>query len=224
MEPLKHFTLLFVEDQQDVLDCYAKIFDRSFKEVIIAKDGIEGYELYKKHRPDFILTDIRMPELNGIEMAKKIREDEKNKIIVFLTAYTDTEYLLEAIELQPVKYFVKPVPARELIKFFETSVDSVEKKCVAFKKNIVYDKHNRVITNQGEEYKLTKMESTLLNLLVENKNDVVPYAAIDKLWGDKFMSVNSLRTLVKNIRHKAYPELIENLPNIGYKLKLTGKE
>ncbi len=221
MESLKNKTLLFVEDDQDVLDSYQKIFKKFFKTVYSGKNGLEGFDLYKKHKPDLIITDIKMPELSGIGMANKIRAEDKDTIIVFLTAYTETDDLLNAIDLQPVKYFVKPVTAKDIIQYFETTLSSSAETAttVELEHGYIYDRNNREVkAPDGAVHPLTKMESDLLNLLVDKMNEIVSYDEIDRLWGDKFMSVNSLRTLIKNIRHKTYPTLIDNIPNIGYRI------
>jgi DNA-binding response OmpR family regulator len=197
-----------------------KFFKKSFKTVYHGYNGEEGYTLYKRHRPDFILTDIKMPGACGMELAKKIRLLDKEKPIAFLTAHTDSDYLLEAIELQPIKYFVKPAPAKELLRYFEAAAQECAPVIAALGDMIRYDRMNRTILAPDAVYTLTKMESELLSLLLKKKNYVVTYDEIDKLWGDKFMSVNSLRTLIKNIRHATYPGLIDNLPNIGYRMNI----
>jgi DNA-binding response OmpR family regulator len=214
-----------VEDDQDVLDSYQKIFKKFFKTVYSGKNGLEGFELYQKHKPDLIITDIKMPELSGIGMAKKIRAEDKETIIVFLTAYTETDDLLNAIDLQPVKYFVKPVTAKDIIQYFESTFSSSgASSMVQLEFGFVYDRNNREVKDpDGGVHPLTKMESDLLNLLIEKMNEIVAYDEIDRLWGDKFMSVNSLRTLIKNIRHKTYPTLIDNIPNIGYRIYFRDK-
>jgi len=220
VSPLKNYTLLFVEDNQDMIDGYSRFFRNTFKAVYHGYNGDEGYALYHKHHPDFILTDIKMPGSCGMELAKKIRAHDKEKPIVFLTAHTDSDYLLEAIELQPIKYFVKPVPARDILGYFEEAARQGAPVIVSLGHDIRYDKSNRQIISRQGAHTLTKMESELLSLLLRKKNAVVTYEEIDKLWGDKFMSVNSLRTLIKNIRHASYPELIDNLPNIGYRMNI----
>lgn len=225
MEELRNKTLLFVEDDEDVLESYQKIFKKFFKTVYAGKNGLEGFELYKKHRPDLIITDIKMPELSGIGMAKKIRAEDKETIIVFLTAYTETDDLLNAIDLQPVKYFVKPVTAKDIIGYFESTLSpSPASATVELEHGFIYDRNNREVKSpEGTIHPLTKMESDLLNLLIDKMNEIVSYEEIDRLWGDKFMSVNSLRTLIKNIRHKTYPTLIDNIPNIGYRIYFRDK-
>ena len=79
---LKQTTILYVEDDKDVRDAYKRTLRRFFKEVFIASNGAEGLELYKRYRPDIVMSDIKMPKKNGIEMAKEIKNNfQPDKLI-----------------------------------------------------------------------------------------------------------------------------------------------
>ena len=83
MEKFKQFTILYIEDDEGVRTVNSRFLTRMFNEFYEAKDGQEGYELYKKYHPDIILTDINMPRLDGLSLAKKIRQtDQTTKIII----------------------------------------------------------------------------------------------------------------------------------------------
>ena len=83
MDDFKKYTILYIEDDEGVRTINSRFLNRMFNELYEAKDGQEGYELYKKYHPDIILTDIKMPRLDGISLAKKIREKDKTtKIII----------------------------------------------------------------------------------------------------------------------------------------------
>ena len=218
MSKIKQCTLLYVEDHQDTLDIYLKRLEGVFKKVYPARTGEEGLELFKRYHPDFILTDIKMPGLSGIEMAKAIRKIDPHKKIVFLTAYTPTNYLLEAIDLQPIKYLLKPIEPKALIDYFEEEANNGVDQMIPLGNGTFYLPEHKEVRKDNGRNKLTKMESSLLELFLQQDNRVTTYKQIDQLWGDKFMSINSLRTLIKNLRQKTHTDLIENLPNIGYRL------
>ena len=116
LEKLQNLTLLYAEDEVGIRENIADSLRYYVKEVYEVNDGEEGYELYLEKTPDIILTDIRMPNVNGIEFIKKIRQTNKNIPVVMITAHTDKEYLLDAIELHMEKYIVKPI---DLDKLFE---------------------------------------------------------------------------------------------------------
>ncbi|WP_019909121.1 response regulator transcription factor [Paenibacillus sp. HW567] len=81
-----------------------------------AANGLEGYELYRSVRPDIVLTDIKMPNMSGIEMAEKIRECDKNVKIVFLSAYSEFAYAQKALKTGIDDYLLKPIEETELRK------------------------------------------------------------------------------------------------------------
>ena len=91
--------ILYAEDNEKIRESYALVLKRYFKEVIEACDGKEALELYRSHKPDIVLTDINMPELDGLELIRIIREDDKTTKIIVLSAYSDQEKLMKAISL-----------------------------------------------------------------------------------------------------------------------------
>ncbi len=113
-EVLKDITLLYVEDDKAVQEIFSKQLDKRVGTLLCASDGQEGYELYMKHKPDIILTDIQMPKVSGLEMAKKIRIIDNDVAIFITTAYNDSELISEALYLNICGYLVKPIHKHEL--------------------------------------------------------------------------------------------------------------
>lgn len=192
-----------------------------------AKDGEEGYELYKKYKPDIILTDIKMPKLDGISLAKKIRkEDPKTKIIIS-TAFSDKEYLIEAIELNLEKYIIKPLSNRNLLPALSKAIQSLEIEnnfIFNLDKNFYYDNNTSLLYLNDEVLELTKKELLFLKLLILNKDRVVSYEEIERyVWDEEYMSLNSLRTTIGFLRKKIPFNCIKNISNMGYKLNLEKK-
>lgn len=109
--------VLYVEDDDDIRNEIYKLMSHFFFKVYVARNGEEGLELFLNNQDEInlILSDINMPEMNGIEMVKKIREFDKKINIFFITAYSDSEYLIEAINLRIQEYIVKPVDVRKLL-------------------------------------------------------------------------------------------------------------
>lgn len=119
-EFLKNITLLYVEDDPLIRESMENIFGKLFKKVVIAIDGEDGYTKYRDLKNqeleiDIIISDINMPKINGIEMSKMIREINEEIPIIFTTAYSDAEFLLEAIEQNIFHYAVKPVNLKRLM-------------------------------------------------------------------------------------------------------------
>lgn len=101
--------------------------------LIQADDGINGFEISKAYKPDIVLADIRMPRMDGIEMAFKIRELLPECSIIFMSAYSDKEYLKSAIKLSAVDYIEKPLDLAELQNTIKNAVEQkrIEKNKVA---------------------------------------------------------------------------------------------
>jgi len=114
-EELKNFQLLYVEDEPDVREVFSTILKRFMKKVFIATNGQEGLEIFKNEQIDIIISDIRMPKMTGLEMVQAIREIDKEVPILFSTAFSDTEYLQEAIEVGVDGYLIKPIEREALI-------------------------------------------------------------------------------------------------------------
>lgn len=119
-EFLKNITLLYVEDDPLIRESMENIFGKLFKKVIVAIDGDDGYTKYRDLKNqeieiDIIISDINMPKINGIEMSKMIREFNEEIPIIFTTAYSDAEFLLEAVEQNIFHYAVKPVNLKRLM-------------------------------------------------------------------------------------------------------------
>jgi YesN/AraC family two-component response regulator len=113
----KNITLLYVEDENSIREFLATRLKKVVKEVFVAANGEEGLELFKKHKPDLVITDITMPKMDGIEMSKKIRDIDPDVPITMLTAHDNSNFLLKAIELNISNYITKPI---EKNKLFET--------------------------------------------------------------------------------------------------------
>lgn len=214
------FTLLYVEDDKGVREINSSMFKRIFKEFYEACDGEIGYQLYKKYKPDIIITDIKMPKLNGLELAKKIRQfDNKTKIII-TSAFNDEKYLLQAIELNLERYLIKPLTSRNLFPALEKAIKGIEKK-LYISKIFYYDFSSSLFYENDKIIKLANKELLFLSLLAKNHTKVITYEEIEiDVWNYEEMSIKSLRSMIGLLRKKIPYNAINNISNIGYKLKI----
>jgi len=111
-----NISLLYVEDDVTLRNVYQKILEYSIEKVYIASNGLKGLENYKACHPDIVLTDIRMPIMDGLDMITKIRELDKNTRIIILSAFGEPRYFLSAIELGVKAYLLKPVDSAHLLR------------------------------------------------------------------------------------------------------------
>jgi len=112
---LKDCVLLYVEDEHSVQNQTKMILDDFVKEVKVASDGEEGLKIALEEEIDIIVTDIMMPHMNGIDMIKALKAENKNIPVIITTAFTETEYLMEAIKLKVDGFITKPINIKDLI-------------------------------------------------------------------------------------------------------------
>jgi len=224
---LKNFTILYVEDEEMVRKSAVEYLERVAKNVLQAKDGKEAISIWKEHKPDIIITDISMPRLNGIDMASYIRAHDKDVQIIIATAHSDTEYLLKAVELQLVKYLIKPITKDKLIGALEKSMELIDDKSkfnLSLSKTCQYNAYEKIIYEDDNEIKLTKNETLFLDLLAHHHTRVVKYEEIESaIWPYDGMSQDAIRSLVRGIRKKVPEGAIENVSGSGYKLHTYSK-
>lgn len=222
---LKNFTLLYVEDEEMVRKNAVEFLSRITKKVLEAKDGKEAIKVWSEEKPDIIITDINMPKLNGLDMAAYIRSQDKNVQIIVATAHSDTDYLLRAVELQLVKYIIKPITKDKLTRALEMSMELIEDKSkfnLQLSENSTYNAYEKSIMKSGKEIKLTKNETLFLDLLAHHHSRVVNYEEIESaIWAYEGMSQDAIRSLVRGLRKKIPQGTIENISGIGYKINLS---
>ena len=220
----KNIKILYVEDDEIARENGVEYLENFFETIYEASDAIIALQLYEKHKPDIIITDIQMPKLNGLEFVKRIRQKDKKTQIIVITAFCDKEYLLKAIELQLVKYLVKPVREKEFEEALFLCVNSLKEdssNIVSLDENSYFDTFNKNLVINDEVIKLRAKEILFLELLIKNKNRYVTYEEIENfVWFDSAMSKDALKTLVKNIKTKIPKDKILNLTNSGYKIDI----
>jgi len=225
---LNQIKLLYIEDDKDIQSIYLDILQEYADKVYCASDGEEGYELYLSCRPNIILLDINMPKIDGLTLAKKIREIDKDVKIIITTAYGEQDKLLKAIELYLIKYILKPIEISVLRDSLSRAVEEIEqqkyknrKYIFLLDKDTVWNSKTQTLTKNGEEIKLTKNERRLLSLLSRDKNKVFTFFEIFNHLSyddfDKEYDANQIRALVKLVRKKIPKEAISNIYGEGYK-------
>jgi signal transduction histidine kinase len=124
-------SLLYVEDDPTTREMVARMLEKNGFNCILAKNGQEGLELYRKHCPEIVLSDIMMPALSGLEMARAIRLDYPQAQFIFMTALGESQYILEAVEIGVTGYVVKPVQLSKLLSAISQCVATTRLKAEA---------------------------------------------------------------------------------------------
>lgn len=118
-------SILFVDDELEPIRCLANIFRKTFENIYLASDGLKGFEVYKEHRPDIIVSDITMPNCDGFGMLRLIRESNPDVKIIFATAHTEEE-LLETIACCGAMYVTKPINVMNLRKMITGLLEELD--------------------------------------------------------------------------------------------------
>jgi two-component system, cell cycle response regulator len=108
-------SVLYVEDDQETRDGVADSLRLHIKEIDTAKDGREGLTLFKNKKYHIVITDIKMPVMNGLEMSREIKALNKKTPVIITTAYNDTEFLIECIDIGVNQFILKPIIMNRLM-------------------------------------------------------------------------------------------------------------
>ncbi|WP_072682697.1 response regulator transcription factor [Arcobacter sp. LA11] len=224
-----YYSVLYAEDDKDVRKNYVLYLENYFEKIYEASNGREALGIYKDRKPDILLLDITMEELNGLELIKVIRKEDKETPIIILSAHSHKEFLFEAVKLNLVDYLIKPVNRNEFKNVIESTIEKIsqekykgEDDKVIISKACYWDKRTRMFFNKNKIVDLTKNERILFELLLNKKNQIVKPSDISSyVWDDSSSSnVNdaSIRNLVKRLRKKLPVDIIQSIYGSGYLL------
>lgn len=223
---LKDFTLLYAEDESNVQASMMEYLKTYFKEIHLASDGQEALDLYKKIQPDVLILDINMPKISGLDVAKRIREKDEDVRILMLTAHTEKDLLLEAVEIEMTRYLVKPVKPSEFKKALDKTAEelvSKSKKLIKFSNGLCWYIKEEVLKENNLAIYLTPKEKKLMSLLASKRGTCVSSEDImANVWEDNFydeISKDSVKMQVNYLRKKIPKGAIENIYGKGYCLK-----
>ena len=220
-EILQKLTILIVEDENEIRKLMEEVMKSVFFEVYSAKNGDEGIKKFKKFAPDLIVTDIAMPIMDGLDMAKMINEISPTTPIIALSAFSDKEKLLKAIEVGVDKYILKPVDMDELLLAIENIARSKFKNMNIIKitDELQYNPASKQLLCNDQEILLTKKEFSFIALLINKMGNLV--LLIKKnVWSDENVNDTAIRTFVKRVRDKIGQDVIKNIPGLGYKIEV----
>lgn len=117
-------SILYVEDEREVREVVTRYLKKLFESVYVAANGVEALNLYMEHKIDILLTDIQMPKMNGIALIERVKEINPEQECVIISAFSDVEYLLEAIKSNVHAYIIKPMDFQQ---FTQTLFDLCRK-------------------------------------------------------------------------------------------------
>lgn len=195
VELLKQITLLYVEDDDNIRPLLQRALERRVKKLYVAKDGREGYEMFIEHSPDIILTDIKMPRLNGIEMSRMIKTIKSDVPIIVLSAHSEANFFLECIELGIDAYLLKPIDKEKLLNllYVNAKVILFEREKEKYEKTIetMIDLHPSIIFSCKDTTSILFVNKVFLEFFQNDKDETVEYL-YDKLKKSKNVTIKGI--------------------------------
>lgn len=221
IKTLKNLSILYIEDEKQIRDRLADTLRLFFKTVYPFSNAEDALEFYNQNKVDIILSDISLEQLNGIELAKLIRKENKKIPIILLSAHTNTEYLLEASKLKLVEYLTKPITFTQLENALINGAFEILENgnyMLSFGNNIIYDVQHNTLYENDIEKKLTVSEIKLLNFLIKNKHKTVSMEEIkNNIWEDPYYATETaFKSLLHKLRTKIGKNSIKNVSGVGY--------
>ncbi|EHD2590363.1 response regulator transcription factor [Campylobacter jejuni] len=216
--------IILVEDEIKTRESLINVLSERFSKVIGAQNGDEGLKKFKKFKPDLVITDIAMPIMDGLDMAREIKEISDDVPIVVLSAYSEKERLLRSIDIGIDKYLIKPVDIEELFKVLDCLVgEKIEANMlVKISEEYQFNKTKRTLIHNGKEIVLTKKELAFISLLLKQPGVLVLHEDIKKnVWIGEHVSDTAVRTFIKRVRDKVGEDFIKNVPSLGYKININ---
>ena len=220
--------ILLVDDEQDILEFLSYNLKKEGYSVFTANNGKEAITVAKKVRPDLIILDVMMPDMDGIETCRGLREipELKNVMIAFLTARNEDYSQIAGFDVGADDYINKPIKPRVLISRIKAllrrgigtesgTIDKIDTG--GFK----IDRERYVIEKNGVEINLPKKEFELLALLASKPGKVFTREVIlDLVWGgDVVVGDRTIDVHIRKLREKIGDDFIKTIKGIGYKFE-----
>lgn len=219
-------TVLYIQNEsQCLLDAMPLMEKNNF--TVHATTCFEtACEIFGHHKIDVIFIDLDLNHNTGIQFIHCLRD--KNILTPVILTATDKHTIpfIEAINLEISSCLIQPYDANDLLNALEKTAEKIQVchplSFTDLNMGFSYDPFNKeIIAANGETIKLCNKESMLIELLLQNKEHITSYDMIETIvWKDDFMSIDSLRTLIRGIRKKTYQDIITNHNSIGYKIDL----
>ena len=215
--------ILIAEDEKNIREGLAEFLTDCGYQIYQAEDGQQGLEIFINEKIDLALLDIKMPYMTGIELLKEIRKTSDIPVL-FLTAYNDEDYKLQAFSALVDGYIEKPFSLRLVKVRIEAFIKKHYKNKDLFQyKNVEVDFVSYKAFLDGKEVDMNAKEFEILHFLFENKDRILTRDQIlDNVWKDSedIPYDRVIDVYIKELRKKLKLDCIVTIRNVGYKLEL----
>lgn len=224
--------ILLVEDETTLAMIISETLAGEGYEIAVAKNGIEGLEMYRHSGADIVVADVMMPKMDGFEMARQLRSFDADVPLLFLTARSTIDDIVEGFEIGANDYLKKPFKMKELIVRIKALVRRTSKSQSHSDSNIIklglysFNPATQQLTIRERSIELTHFETKILNALSLHINETVEASVLMELvWQrDDIYNRNSLHGFIhklrRHLRHDPTVAIL-NQRGIGYKLTVS---
>jgi two-component system alkaline phosphatase synthesis response regulator PhoP len=232
MKDKKQYKILVVDDEKDIQEFIEYNLKKEGYEVFLANNGLEAIDQAKKIKPDLILMDVMMPQLDGIQACQQIKSNSAlNKIyIVFLTARAEEYSELAGFDAGADDYIAKPIKPKLLLTRLSAilrrkennSNESGEVENIKLNvKGLIIDRDTFLVYKGTEKIQLARKEFELLYLLASKPGKVFKREIIlEKVWGDEvIVGDRTIDVHIRKIREKIGEDLLGTVKGVGYKFE-----
>ena len=217
--------ILIVDDEPDILEFLSYNLQKEGFKIYTASDGKIGLEKTNKYKPDLIIADVMMPNMDGIEMCEKIRsnKDFDNVLILFLTARSEDYTHIAVLESGADDFISKPIKPKLLVIKVKSILRRFEidnKKTFYCHKEVELDIAKHCVKINGKDVPFARKEFDLLKLLISTPGKVFKRRDIlEQVWGtDIYVGDRTIDVHINRLRDKIYQDYIKTIKGIGYKL------
>jgi two-component system alkaline phosphatase synthesis response regulator PhoP len=221
----KDTTILLVDDELDILEIIGYNLSAEGYNVVTAQNGVEAIKKAKKHKPELIILDVMMPEMDGIEACEKLRliPELSETVITFLTARGEDYSQVAGFEAGADDYITKPIKpkvltskVKSLLRRFKTQDDSQQ---ILKLGNITINREEYKIHVDTQEMVLPRKEFELLSLLASKPGKVFKREDIlDRVWGnDVVVGGRTIDVHIRKLREKIGEQKFKTIKGVGYK-------
>lgn len=221
-------SVLLIEDEWQLAQIVKDSLETRGFDMLCAADGREGLRVYREKRPDVIVLDIMMPNMDGFSFAEEVRKADKQTPIIFLTAKSQTADVIKGFETGGNDYLKKPFSMDELIVRIRALLGRFQQAPQPLRETVqigqyVFDYTKQTLTRNDHAEFLSHREAEVLMRLCQHKNRVMERKAVlQELWGDdNFFNARSMDVFITKLRRylKEDPKIqIVNIRGVGYKL------
>jgi len=222
------YNILIAEDESDIRDLISFNLEREHMKTLLAKDGVEAFEIAKQKSPDLIVLDLMLPRMDGVTVFKELRQDSRTRDIpvIMLTAKAQLDDVISGLEMGADDYLTKPFSPKELVlrvKALLRRINTTTANSTISSGKFRLDKNTLHCFVSGEQVDLTPTEFKLLLLIVEREGTVQNREdLLREVWGYRdTANSRTLDTHIKRLREKLgdLSRCIETVRGVGYQYR-----